>query len=327
MSNTTAKKAAPKHHGNVSTNPLTAWFNQQRNAIQFSMERLWFNPISTWITLVTIAIALSLPTSLYLLLKNMQTLTADKREIPTITLFLKHSVTEQQAEDLAELIEGFTEVAQVEPITRAQALEKFKKITGMAETLNTLGENPLPNALVITPNQQLLGNGSLDIEAFSAKFKKYTEVDAVQIDVEWIQRLQAILRIAERIVLIVSVLLGLTVLLVVGNTIRLDIENRKDEIRVTRLIGATHAYVRRPFLFGGIWLGLFGGVLSLVIVHLGLLFLVNPVQVLAKLYGGTFTITGVDVLMTLEILAISSLLGGIGAWLAASRYLWQDEQA
>lgn len=327
MRNTTAKKALPKRPGNTGTNPLAAWFNQQRSAIQFSMERLWFNPISTWITLAMIAIALSLPTSLYLLLKNMQTLTADKREIPTITLFLKHSVTEQQAEDMAELIEGFTEVAQVEPITRAQALEKFSKITGMAETLSTLGENPLPNALVITPNQQLLGDGSLDIEAFSTKFKKYTEVDTVQIDVEWIQRLQAILRIAERIMLVISVLLGLTVLLVVGNTIRLDIENRKDEIRVTRLIGATHAYVRRPFLFGGVWLGLFGGVLSLVIVHFGLLFLVNPVQALARLYGGTFTITGVNILMTLEILVASSLLGGIGAWLAVSRYLWQDEQA
>ena len=114
--------------------------------------------------------------------------------------------------------------------------------------------------------------------------------------------------------------------MVVGNTIRLDIENRKDEIRVTRLIGATNAYIRRPFIYGGIWFGLFGGVLSLVIVHLALLFLVQPVGQLATLYGNTFIISGVDVAMTLKILLASSLLGIVGAWLAVGRYLWRDEQ-
>lgn len=326
MSAPTNKKLPPKRNVSSSQNPLAAWFNQQRNAIQFSMERLWINPLSTWITLAAIAIALSLPTSLHLLLKNLQTLTADKREVPTITLFLKQNVSEQQAKDMAELASSLPEVEGVRVVTRDQALENFRKITGFAETLDSLDDNPLPHVLIITPRLQLLGNATLDVEAFSTKLKKYNEVDDVQIDVEWIQRLRAILNIAERIVLVVSVLLGLTVLLVVGNTIRLDIENRKDEIRVTRLIGATNAYIRRPFIYGGIWFGLFGGVLSLVIVHLALLFLVQPVGQLAMLYGNTFTISGVDVLMTLQILVASSLLGMIGAWLAVGRYLWRDEQ-
>jgi cell division transport system permease protein len=326
MSTPTNRKAPPKRNAS-KTNPLGAWFNQQKEAMRFSMERLWFNPMSTWITLAAIAIALSLPTSLHLLLKNLQTLTADKRQVPTVTLFLKQQVSNQQAGDLAELMSGLVEVENSEVVTREQAMEKFRKISGFAKTLDTLSENPLPNAIIITPNLQQLGDEAIDVEAFANKLRKYSEVDDVQVDVEWIQRLRAILNIADRIVLVVSVLLGLTVLLVVGNTIRLDIENRKEEIRVTRLIGATNAYIRRPFLYGGIWFGLFGGVLSLVIVHAALLFLVKPVGQLSDLYGNTFIISGVNVLMTLEILLASCLLGVIGAWLAVGRYLWKDEQA
>jgi cell division transport system permease protein len=319
------KTSAKSRNTNSSPGPLKAWFNQQTNAIHFSMQRMWFNPLSTWITLAAIAIALSLPTSLHLLLKNLQTLTSDKREVPTITLFLKQSVTEQQAKDRAELMSEMPEIDNVRVVTREEALAEFRNITGFAETLKTLDENPLPNVLIITPKLSLLGNLEMDASEFSRKLKAFPEVDEVQIDVEWVERLRAILRIAERIVLVVSILLGLTVLLVVGNTIRLDIENRKDEIRVTRLIGATNAYIRRPFVYGGIWFGLFGGILSLVIVHVALLFLVPPVTTLANLYGSTFTLHGVDVVMTLEILLSSSLLGIVGAWLAVGRYLWQEE--
>ncbi len=307
------------------TNPLMAWLNKQSHAVQFSLQRLWFNPTSTWITLAAIAIALSLPTSLHLLLKNLQTLTDDKREVPTITLFLKDSVSEQQAKDRAELLSELPEITAVRVVTRDEALADFRQITGFAETLETLGENPLPHVLIVTPRLSQLGDLDVDIQDFSKKLRAYAEIDTVQIDVEWIQRLRAILRIADRIVLVVSVLLGLTVLLVIGNTIRLDIENRKEEIKVTRLIGATNSYIRRPFIYGGIWLGLFGGVLSLVIVHFALLFLVSPVNKLANLYGSNFSLSGVNVSMTLQILIISTLLGVIGAWLAVGRYLWRSE--
>lgn len=325
MSVSVNKKLSPKRNVSGKQNRLVVWLNQQRHALQFSMERLWVNPLSTWITLATIAIALSLPTSLHLLLKNLQTLTSDKREVPTITLFLKLNVGEQQAKDMAELLSALPEVEGAHVITRDQGLENFRKSSGFAETLNSFDENPLPNIITITPRLQLLSNSTLDLDTFSNKLKKYEEVDAVQIDVEWILRLRAILGIAERIVQVVSVLLGLTVLLVVGNTIRLDIENRKEEIRVTRLIGATNAYIRRPFIYGGIWFGLFGGVCSLVIVNSAMLSLVKLVEELATLYGSHFVISGVDVALTLKILVASSLLGGAGAWLAVGRYLWDDE--
>ena len=301
------------------------WLSQQKQAIDFSLKRLWFNPISAWITLIAIALALSLPTSMHVLVKNLQSLTHNNQSVPTISLFLKPKVTEQQANDLAELVKSQPEVLSTTVVTRDQALQDFKKIAGLADTLKTLGENPLPNIVVITPKMNDLGVTDADLEDFTKRLKTYKEVEDVQIDIEWIQRLRAILQIAERIVAVVAALLATTVLLVVGNTIRLDIENRKDEIRVTRLIGATNRYIRRPFLYGGLWLGLFGGFLSLLVVNIAVLFLVEPVNKLSLLYGSDFNLGGIDLTTTLEVLIISASLGLVGAWLAVNRYLWESE--
>lgn len=316
---------AKPHPSSNFSHLFKVWINQQAQAIDFSLKRLWFNPISAWITLIAIALALSLPTSMHVLVKNLQSLTHNNQSVPTISLFLKPKVTEQQTNDLAELVKSQPEVLSTTVVTRDQALQDFKKIAGLADTLKTLGENPLPNIVVITPKLNDLGVTDADLEDFTKRLKTYKEVEDVQIDIEWIQRLRAILQIAERIVAVVAALLAVTVLLVVGNTIRLDIENRKDEIRVTRLIGATNRYIRRPFLYGGFWLGLFGGFLSLLVVNIALLFLVDPVNKLSTLYGSDFNIGGIDLTTTLEVLFVSSLLGLVGAWLAVNRYLWESE--
>ena len=307
------------------TGPFMAWLHQQKNAIQFSLKRLWFNPVSTWITLAAIAIALSLPTSLSVLLENMQTLTDNKREVPTVTLFMKENISEQQTKDRAELLSELDEVSSVQVVTREQAIENFRTISGFAETLEALPENPLPHVLILTPKLSMFSNLESDLDEFADKLKAYSDVETVQVDIEWIQRLRAILNIADRIVLVVSILLGLTVLLVIGNTIRLDIENRKEEITVTRLIGATNGYIRRPFIYGGFWRGIFGGVISLVIVNIALLFMIEPVQELAREYGSNFTLNGVGVMITLQILVISALLGIVGAWMAVGQYLWKND--
>ncbi|HFC93608.1 MAG TPA: cell division protein FtsX [Leucothrix mucor] len=306
-----------------ATTPTLSSIGQHKTAFKYSLKQLWQTPLSTWITLAAIAIALSLPAGLHLLLLNLKTLTDDKREIPTISLFMQQNITEQQAKDRAELLSDLNEIDHVLVVTRDDALEKFKQLTGFAETLETLKENPLPHVLVITPRMRLINNPEVDLAKLARQLELYSDVDVVQMDIEWVQRLLAILHIADRSVLVISFLLALTVLLVVGNTIRLNIENRKEEIEVTKLIGATNAYIRRPFLYGGIWYGLFGGILSLVIVHFSLLFLISPVNDLARLYGSHFTISGLDVTATLFILAISSVLGLLGAQLAVGKHLRQ----
>ncbi len=318
-----ATSSSPETSIHQTTAPTLSSIGQHKTAFKYSLKQLWQTPLSTWITLAAIAIALSLPAGLHLLLLNLKTLTDDKREIPTISLFMQQNITVQQAKDRAELLSDLNEIDHVLVVTREDALEKFKQLTGFAETLETLKENPLPHVLVITPRMRLISNPKVDLAKLARQLELYSDVDVVQMDIEWVQRLLAILHIADRSVLVISFLLALTVLLVVGNTIRLNIENRKEEIEVTKLIGATNSYIRRPFLYGGIWYGLFGGILSLVIVHFSLLFLISPVNDLARLYGSHFTISGLDVNATLFILAVSSVLGLLGAQLAVGKHLRQ----
>jgi len=310
---------AAKHTRNHSF--LGGKVTHHKEAVRFSISRLWQSPLSTWITLAAIAIALSLPSSLYLLLTNLKSLTDDKREVPTISLFLKQNISLQQARDRGDLLEEMPEIDKVVLIPRDEALNDFMQIMGLAEAIKTLDENPLPHVLVATPHLKLIGDSEFDMENLAKKLKNFPEIDLVQMDIEWVKRLRGILNITERAILLISVLLTLTVLLVIGNTIKLNIENRKEEIEVSKLIGATTDYIRRPFLYSGIWYGLFGGIISLVFVHLALLFLVSPVNELARLYGSSFSIRGLGLEITFYILLFSSLLGLVGAWIAVSSHL------
>jgi cell division transport system permease protein len=264
---------------------------------------------------------LCLPSSLYLLLQNLKSLTDDKREVPTISLFIKQNISEQQARDRGDLIQELSQIDKVVLVPRDEALEDFRKITGFAETLETLDENPLPHVLVVTPHIDLIANPTDDMQKLADKLESYPEIDLVQMDLEWVSRLRSILRFSDRAIFIIYGLLALTLLLVIGNTIKLNIENRKEEIEVSKLIGASASYIRRPFLYTGIWYGLFGGVISLVLVHLALISFVAPVNELAKLYGSTFIISGLSLSTTLYILLASSALGLIGAWIAVGRHL------
>lgn len=304
-----------------ASSPRGIYITHHKEAINYSLSRLWQSHASTWITLAAIAIALSLPASLHLFLKNLKTLTDDKREVPTISLFIKQNITEQQARDTGELLAELSEIDKVVFVAKSEALEDFQKITGFDAAFEALDKNPLPHVLVVTPHMNLFGEPGLDMKKLADKLESYSEVDLVQMDIEWVQRLRGILRIVERAIMVISILLALTVLLVIGNTIRLDIQNRKEEIDVSKLIGATSAYIRRPFIYSGIWYGLFGGVLSLVIVHIALYSLTSPVNELAKLYSSSFEITGLGLITTLYVLLASSLLGMIGAWIAVGRHL------
>ncbi|PWQ99808.1 permease-like cell division protein FtsX [Leucothrix pacifica] len=304
-----------------ATSPLRSRITQHKEAFSYSLAHLWQNPVSTWITLAAIAIALSLPAGLYILLGNLKTLTDDNREVPTISIYIKQNITEQQAQDRAELLSELKDIENVKLIKREDGLKHMKQISGVQDIIDTVGGNPLPHVLVVTPRMSMFGDSDIDLDELALRLKNYPEVDSVQMDTEWVQRLRAILNIAERVVLVVGFLLGLTVLLVVGNTIRLNIENRREEIEVSQLVGATTAYVRRPFLYGGIWYGLFGGILSLVIVHSSLLFMIAPVNRLAELYGSHYYVSGLGTFATLIILVCSSLLGLFGAWIAMAQHL------
>ena len=286
-------------------------------ALVYSLGQITRTPLSSMMTVMVIGITLALPTVLYVALQNTQQLTAGLDNVAQMSLFLKKEAREQSATDLAGQLRHNPDIATLEVITPEQALEEFRHSSGFADALRVLDENPLPFVLVITPATANPGA----VARLQATLQKLPEIDFVQLDMQWVQRLYAALGIVQRSVIILAGLLGLGVLLIVGNTIRLGIHSSRDEITITKLMGATDAFVRRPFLYAGTWYGVLGGLLAWLLVSVVLALLAEPVQHLSTHYGSQFALGGLDASGTLQLLLIATLLGLLGSWLAVGRYL------
>ena len=270
-------------------------------------------------TAAVIAIALAMPSGLYLLLGNLERLSSSWDGQASLSVFLQQDITDDKARTLAAQVLDWPEVDSVQLITPSQALEEFGQQSGFADVLGVLEENPLPFVLIVLP-----AGDSIDPAAASAlrdRFSRLPETALAQLDLQWVQRLAAILDIAQRVILIIGVLLALAVMLVIGNTIRLEIQNRRDEILVTKLIGATNGFVRRPFLYAGIWYGVLGALLAWLVVEAGFWLLAEPVSRLAGLYHSDFSLETLPLLLLGVLLAGGTVLGLLGSWLAVGRHL------
>lgn len=298
---------------------LAAWMEQHGQTAHETLGHLLRAPLATAMTLGTIAIALALPAILYLLLINLERFAGDWERSAAVSLFLAPTVDEGAAAGIAAELQARPDVARVELIARERGLAEFREYSGLGGALDQLGENPLPVVLALYPSPVALEQASLD--RLIAWLETRPEVDFVRLDSQWLQRLQGILGLLGNTALLLGVTLGLAVLLVVGNTIRLEIENRRGEIRIMDLVGATPAFVRRPFLYSGAWHGLFGGLLAWLLVALGVGLLQRPVGNLAALYHTQFAVAGLDARATLILLAGSMTLGMLGSWLAVARHL------
>jgi cell division transport system permease protein len=284
-----------------------------------SLGRLYRNPLPSIMTAAVIGIALALPSGLYLLLDNLHRMSGSWDGQASISVFLKGNVPAQQAEGLATRIRQWPEVAALRLITPEQALEEFTAASGFADALETLDENPLPAVLIVAPRGEY--TAPEPAAQLQKKLRNLPEVDLAQLDLEWVQRLAAMIDIARRGILVTGTLLALAVLLVIGNTIRLEIQNRRAEIVVTKLIGATNAFVRRPFLYSGLWYGLLGALLAWLLVVTGFWLLADPVARLAGLYHSDFALRTLPLLSLGLLLASGILLGLLGSWLAVGRHL------
>jgi cell division transport system permease protein len=295
------------------------WLRRHAQVSLESLGRLDRNRVASLMTAAVIGIALALPAGLYVLLDNLQRLSGGWDGQAGLSVFLKQDVQETVAQQLAGTLQAWPEVATVTLVTPAEALEEFSRHTGFADVLDSLDENPLPIVLLVTP-----ADGHTDPTAAGALQQRLQDLpgtEQAQLDLQWVQRLSAILAIAKRGVLVISCLLALAVLLVVGNTIRLEIQNRREEIVVTKLIGATNGFIRRPFLYSGIWYGIFGAVIAWLMVEAGFLVLSSPVQRLAGLYQSDFSLQTLPVVLLLVLLTGGILLGLLGSWLAVGRHL------
>lgn len=313
---------SPQHRGARSqqsrfSGRLESWKLHHRAMAIDSLRRLLRQPLASLLTMLAIAIALMLPAGLWLTLDSVRGLDAELTQSATLTIYLDSAVDSSQAQRIYQAVMAQPEVVETRLIDADTGLQELQQSLGLDDTLEGLDSNPLPFSIVVQPSDV----SPEKMQATADHFAQMAGVDDVRLDLAWVERLRQITELGHRIALGLGVLFGLGVLLIVGNTIRLAVESRRREIEVVMLIGATHAFVRRPFLYSGAWYGMGGGVLALLMLGLGSQWLALPVTSLAESYGADFTLPGLGVFGSTILLFCSTLLGWLGAWLAVSRHL------
>jgi cell division transport system permease protein len=298
---------------------LASYTARHGHALLSSLGRLVRSPLATLLTIIVIALALALPTGLKLLVSNAHTATGGFANAIDLSVYLKTDVPVQKAQQLASSARARSDVSQVTLITADKALEEFRDYSGFGAALGALEENPLPHVLHVRPKSETASPASL--EGLRNYFKAWPEVELVQIDSEWVLRFTAILDLLRRILLLSAIVLGVGVLAVIGNTIRLEILNRRAEIEVTKLVGGSNAFVRRPFLYTGMLYGVGGALLAWGIIAASVGALYEPVANLAKLYGSQFVLAGLSNEELAALLGSGVVLGWLGAWISAARHL------
>jgi cell division transport system permease protein len=287
-----------------------------------ALGRLAKQPFASLMTILVIAVTLALPAALHLVIKNAQAISGHWANALDFSVYLKKEVSEEDARHLASIIDQRADVDTVIFISADEALAEFREQSGFGAALDQLTNNPLPHTLVVRPGASSTDQSML---LLNEELASLPETEFVQADTDWVRRFHAILDILERATGIGAALLGAAILVIIGNTIRLDIQNRREEIEVTKLIGASNAFVRRPFLYTGFWYGLGGGLLALGLVAYGLYALDQPVARLSGLYNSSFSVLALDLRESLLIVGAGVSLGLAGSWIAAARHMRRIE--
>lgn len=306
------KQTLRKRTGQRIVEKFHAYLLNHAHGLFSSLGRLSRNPFTSAMTILVLAVAISLAGCFYIVVANIQQLTGNLQASNQMSLFLKEHITESAGQKLANQLAQNPNIETVKFITKTQAMEEFKANSGFGDALKALDNNPLPNVIQVLPKNVLDNRDALD--ALMAEFKQLLEVDFVQVDMQWVERLQAIMLIASRGVTVVGVLLGFAVTFITGNTIRLELHNRQDEVFISKLVGATHAFIQRPFLYTGFWLGFIAGFAAWLIITIMLLILENPVEKLSTLYNNSFELLFLSFSEFILMLMIASLLAVVGSW-------------
>ncbi len=298
---------------------MIVWARHHRQALAAAIAGLWHTPLASLMTVAVIGITLALPAGLHVVLDNLGRLAGGwTQEAGEISVFLKTGTPTAAAEKLAERLRRDSDIVRVQHVTPDQALREFRARPGFGESLKALDSNPLPHLLVVRPAPALSGER---LEPLRQRLAREPAVDQAVLDLAWVQRLQHWLELAGRFAAMLAVLLALGVLLIISNTIRLAVANRRDEIAVTKLVGGTNAYIRRPFLYGGALQGLLGGLLAWLLTLGALWALAGPIGELTRLYQSDFAAHGLPARELLLLVGGGTLLGWLGAFIASSVHL------
>ncbi|MGH8135835.1 MAG: permease-like cell division protein FtsX, partial [Steroidobacteraceae bacterium] len=313
------RPAGPRTLGGAAS----TWFERHAQTLVGSLGRLARQPLATVLTIAVIGIALALPVALYLVVANARAVSEGLGDTVQLSVYLRLATTPEQARKVASAIKAHDEVGESVLVSPEEGLAEFRAISGIGEALKALTENPLPWVVKLKPAAGQ--DSAAEVEALAADLRKMPEVELVEADTAWVRRLHAILDALRQVVLMSAIVLALGVLAIVGNTIRLEINGRHAEIEVTKLVGGSNAFVRRPFLYSGFWQGLAGGILAVALIAIGLAILEAPVARVAAAYGASFTLVGLAAREYLAVIGGGALLGLLGAWLAAVYHLRRIE--
>ena len=295
-----------------------AWIQHHRLSAADSLMRVLDSPGSSVLTWLVIGIALALPVGLNVALDNVSQISAGWDSPAQISLFLQGEVSPDRLRELEGELGARQDVSETRIILREEALDEFRTLSGFADVLASLQENPLPDLILVTPDAALDGPG---VSALRVELQGISGVAEAVLDMEWLQRLNSLMELSRRLVLAIGGMLVVGVMLILGNTIRLAIESRREEIVIVKLVGGSSGFVRRPFLYTGLWYGVGGGVLAALLVSAALWSLEKPISDLAMLYESAFQLSGLGVMGSLNLVILGGLLGLAGAWLAVSRHL------
>ncbi len=302
---------------------LTAWLSSHARALFYSIGQLVRTPSISLLAVAVIGITLALPTGLFVLLGNVTNLSVGVETGAQISLYLKMDTEEATAHELADMLRERANIDRVRLISRSDALREYQELSGFGEALKAIEGNPLPHTLVIKPVER---SGSPErLEQLRDELASLPGVETAQLDLDWVRRLHALTELARKAVGVLGALLALAVVLVIGNTIRVGVFNRRDEIEIARLFGATKSFVRRPFLYSGALFGAAGALVAAALVNISFWVLTEPVGELARLYQKDFTFHGLDLASITILVATGALLGLGGSWLAVGRYIRDDQ--
>jgi cell division transport system permease protein len=298
---------------------MTIYLLRHLQVMLFSLGRLWRQPVASLMTITVIGIALVLPAGLFVLSENMSSLSNRWDSASQITLFLQKEITDQQAQQINDELKSWPEIEQVHYQSAQQSLEEFRQLSGLGDVLDSLPSNPLPAIIIVEPADDNIDKAT--ISQLVERLNALSSVEQAKLDMEWLQRFRSINKMVQRGVSILAILLSLSVVLAIGNTIRLAILSRESEIRVMKLVGATDRFIRRPFLYTGFWYGFLGGLFAWITLVLTMGLLSGPVNDLAGQYGSEFSLHWFGGFMFLILPFTGAILGISGAWLAVGRHL------
>lgn len=298
-----------------------SWRQHHRDSFRDALQRINGSRASSAMTILVIAIALSLPAGLAVLLDNARAITSGWDGNAHLSVFLDMDVSEERQRELARQWQDIERIESTKVITRQQALEEFQALSGFGDVLQALPDNPLPPLIVVFPDS----TDPVTLRALENRLAGQDNVDLVQLDVEWVRRLHALIELGERLISALTLALAAAVVLVVVNTIRLGIESRRDEIMVVKIVGGTDGFVRRPFLYTGFSYGFAGGLVAVILVQAALWWLGGPIDELLNLYNSEQSLTTLAASSLLVMPLFSGTLGLLGAWLAVGRHLGDIE--